>query len=281
MSDATTEEMPWKLPVAAAIVGALLTAVYVIFTIVNAPSGDRDGPPNDIAVESAGFPSGYVAVGGDVGMRANVLRWDASGTTVFVSSTVRGGVDPDEVAPVEVASWIVTSAGGEASMTRQSRSVATPGAVTVELTPVLEAASATLTATLPGLIEDVGEVLTLSTDLPATVSDYSIVVDDDIFIVDELVVDDGGGWIRWHLEGGVAANLEVVVSIDGLAFATSEDDARSLPVWGTRGVTRLVRAGGGPSRSGSPAEITVEMYVSVVTDPGESIEIPIGSVVGP
>jgi hypothetical protein len=135
--------------VSAAIVGALLTAIYVIFTIVNAPTEDPD---------AVLFPSGYVAVSSDVGVRGDVLRWDSRGTTVFISSVVRTGVDPDTVAPVEVASWKVTSAGGEAAMIRQSMSVATPGALTVELGPIPDADALTLTATLPGAQGDQIEV---------------------------------------------------------------------------------------------------------------------------
>jgi hypothetical protein len=149
MSETTAEEIPWKLPVSGAILGALLTAIYVIFTIVNAPTEDPD---------AIVFPSGYVAISSDVAMRGDVLRWDSRGTTVFVSSVVPIGVDPDTVAPVEVASWEMTSAGGEASMIRQSISVATPGSLTVELGPIPDADALTLTATLPGAQGDQIEI---------------------------------------------------------------------------------------------------------------------------
>ena len=155
MSDEITEEMPWKLPVSAAILGALLTAIYVIFTIVNAPTEDPDAPPTDIAITSSAFPSGYGAVGSDVAMRGDVLRWSSSGTTVFVSSVVRPGVDPATVAPVEIAAWTLTSAGGEVSMKHQSMAAATPGSLTVAFDPISGAESATLTATLTATGESV------------------------------------------------------------------------------------------------------------------------------
>ncbi len=148
MTAAPTEEMPWKLPVSAAVLGALLTAIYVIFTIVNAPTNDPDAPPTGIAVESSAFPSGYIAVGSNVAMRGDVLRWNSSGATVFLSSAVRSGVDPATVAPVEVAAWTLTSAGGDTSMKHQSIGVATPGSVTVDFGPISGVESATLTATL-------------------------------------------------------------------------------------------------------------------------------------
>jgi hypothetical protein len=140
--------MPWKIPVSAAVLGALVTAIYVIFTIVNAPTDDPDAPPAEIAVESSAFPSGYVAVGRDVAMRGDVLRWSSGGITVFVSSVARGGLDPESVAPVEVTAWTLTSVGGEASMKRQSTAVTTPGSLTVDFNPISGAESATLTATL-------------------------------------------------------------------------------------------------------------------------------------
>ena len=145
MSESTTEEVPWKLPVSAAIVGALLTAIWVIFTIVSAPTEDPD---------AIVFPSGYSAVSSDVGMRGDVVHWNSSGTTVFISSVVRIDMDPDTVAPVEVASWSVTFVGGEAAMIRQSISLSTPGAFTVELGPIPNADGLTLTAMLPGVQGD-------------------------------------------------------------------------------------------------------------------------------
>jgi hypothetical protein len=155
MSDETTEEMPWKLPVSAAILGAFLAAIYVIFTIVNAPAEDVDTLPAGIAVESSAFPSGYISVGSDVAMRGDVLWWSSRGITVFISSVVRGGLDPVGVAPVEVAVWTLTSAGGEALMKRQSTAVATPGSFTVDFGPIPGAESATLTATLTATGESV------------------------------------------------------------------------------------------------------------------------------
>jgi hypothetical protein len=280
MTDATTEEVPWKLPVAAAALGALLAAIYVIFTIVNAPT-EPEVPVDDTAAESTAFPTGYVAVSSDVGMRVDVLRLDGRGTTAFISSVVRGGEAPGAIQPIEVAAWTVTSGGTEYSMLRQSMSAATPGAVTVALGPIPDAASTTLlTATLPGTVEGSDDVMILPAELPATVSGHRIEVGDDAVIVADLVIDDDGGWVRWNLEGGVAAKVEVVVSLDGLAFAASGGRESSVPVWGTAGETQLVTVGAAQPESDDPAEITIELYVSVVTEPGHSIEIPIRSVVG-
>jgi hypothetical protein len=276
MSEPTTEEMPWKLPVSAAILGALVTAIYVIFTIVNAPTEDPD------ATADSSIPaSGYVAASSDVGMRIDVLRWDREGTTAFVSSVVSSGVDPGTTAPVKVASWELASAGGNASMIGQSVASATPGAVTVEFLPLPAGESYTLTATFPGLIEEVDDVLTISAGLPMAVVDHRIAVGDYFVVVDDLVVDEQGGWIRWHLESGLAARLDVVVSIDGSAFAVSGDGSDTERPWNQRRSTQLLRVGSAPSESDSPFNITVELYPSVVTAPGDSIEIPIGFVVGP
>jgi hypothetical protein len=276
MSGPTTEEMPWKLPVSAAILGALVTAVYVIFTIVNAPTEDPDA-----TADSSISPSGYVAASGEVGMRADVLRRDGQGTTVFVSSVVSSGVDPGTTAPVEVASWELSSAGDGASMIGQSVASATPGAVTVEFIPISDGKPHVLTATLPGPIEEVDDVVTMLAGLPAAITDHRIEVGDHVIVVDDLVIDQQGGWMRWHLESGVAARLDVVVSIDGLAFSVSGDGSDTEPPWNQRRSTQLLRVGSAPSESDSPFNIIVELYLSVVTAPGDSIEIPIGSVVGP
>lgn len=276
MNGPTTEEMPWKLPVSAAILGALVTAIYVIFTIVNAPTEDPD-----VAADSSTLPSGHTAVTSDVGMRADVLRWDGQGTTVFVSSVVSSDVDPGTTAPVEVASWELASAGGNTSMTGQSVASATPGAVTVEFIPIPGGEPPVLTATLPGRIEEADDVLTMSAGLPTVVANHRIAVGDHVVVVDDLIVDEHGGWLRWHLESGVAAKVDVAVSLDGLAFAVSRDGTAAEPPWNRRQVTQLVRVGSARSESDSPFDITVELYLSVVASSGDSIEIPIGSVVGP
>jgi hypothetical protein len=276
MSEPATEEMPWKLPVSAAVLGALVTAIYVIFTIVNAPTEDPDA-----AADARALPSGYIAASNDVGMRADVLRRDGQGTTVFVSSVVSGGVDPGTTAPVEVASWVLASAGDSASMIGQSVASATPGAVTVEFIPISDGELHVLTATLPGPIEEVDDVVTMLAALPVAITDHRIEVGDHVIVVDDLVIDEQGGWMRWHLESGVAAKLDVVVSIDGLAFAVSGGGSAAEPPWNQRRAMQLLRVGGAPSDSDSPCNITVELYSSVVTVPGDSIEIPIGSVVRP
>ncbi|MCL1601592.1 MAG: hypothetical protein M3112_08675 [Actinomycetia bacterium] len=276
MSEPTTEEVPWKIPVSAAILGALLTAIYVIFTIVNAPTEDPDA-----VAESGTLPSGHVAVMNNVGMRADVLRSSSEGTTVFVSSVVSGGTDPGTTSPVAVATWELASTGGNVSMIGQSLASATPAAVTIDFPPVQDGGSSTLTATLPGKIEEADDVLTISAGLPTAVVDHRITVGDHVVVVDELVIDEQGGWMQWHLESGVAAKLDVVVSIDGLAFAVSGDGSDAEPAWNQRRVMQLLRVGTAPPESDSPFNITVELYPAVVTAPGDSIEIPIGSVAGP
>jgi hypothetical protein len=131
------------------------------------------------------------------------------------------------------------------------------------------------------MIEEVDDLLTISAGLPTAVVDHRIAVGDHVVVVDDLVIDKQGGWIRWHSESGVAARLDVVVSIDGLAFAVSGDGSDAELPWNQRRAMQLLRVGRAPSESDSPFSITVEFHPSVVTAPGDSIEIPIGSVVGP
>ena len=112
-------------------------------------------------------------------------------------------------------------------------------------------------------------------------------------VVEELVIGDGWGSMRWRLEGAVAAKVDVVVNFDGLelpfSLSASYDTPPSVgavtpplpPLYGRAGETRLVGDGQPISAKNAPTGITVEFLVSVVTEAGESIEIPIGSVVGP
>jgi hypothetical protein len=50
------------------------------------------------------------------------------------------------------------------------------------------------------------------------------------------------------------------------------------PLWNYSGETRLLRDGEPLSGSNAPTGITVEFSVSVVSEAGEEIEIPIGTV---
>jgi hypothetical protein len=161
----------------------------------------------------------------------------------------------------------------------------------VELGTVFDPDIATVIATLPGTIEEAAYSVMLPPELPAVLRDYEIQLHDSVIVIDELVIENGWGSMRWHLDGGIAAKVDVVVAFDGARSPLSlvlpnaaPLSFRSVspplpPLWGRGGGTRLVRIGEILSDSNSPTGITVEFLVSIVTEAGESIEIPIGIVV--
>jgi hypothetical protein len=291
------DEVPWKLPVGAAIVGALIMATLVILSIVNAPtaeteSGAAAGAAADVeTVKAEGFPQGYEPATEDVAMRGNVMRTDSEGTTVFVSSVVTSGADADTVPAADVASWTVRTSGNESVMLYQSSTRLALGAVTVEFSPAAVSNDATLIATLPGTIVDTTDVLMLPPEVPITISDHRIEVSDGVVVViDEISIGNGYGAVQWHLEGGVGAKVDLSVTFDGVEFPLSLVTPHAAregllpgigvlpPLWNYSGETRLLRDGEPLSGSNAPTGITVEFSVSVVSEAGEEIEIPIGTV---
>ncbi len=291
-------EAPWKIPVAAAIVGALVTAIFIILSIVNAPEEDLAAahatlPANALPpVEATGFPAGYAAVSDDVAMRVDVMSTDQDSTTLFVSSTVVAGAEPESVGAVDVARWTVNSIGSEASMVYQHASRIALGAVTVGLSQVFDPQDAVVVATLAGAVVDATDVLTLSPDVPSVVTDHRIRINDStVLIVDELAIGNGYGSIQWHIEGGFGARVEVAVVFDGadfpLALYSPSNEALDFDTgeqhmaqpWNPVGETTLVRVGESLTTSSSPSGIAVTFHVSVVTEAGEDVVIPIGIIV--
>ncbi len=288
------EETPWKLPVAAAIVGALLTATFIVYSIATAPDDLLESTSSTVValegtpIEATGFPPGYVEVASGVAMRAEVMRTDSLSTTVYVSSVVESGTEAASVSPVDVASWSVTSTSAETAIEYQHSSRTALGGTTIELSPTLDLEHAVVVATLPGTIEDVDDVLTMSPDVPALATNHRIEIGDAAVVIDELSIGNGYGSILWHLEGGLAAKVDVVVTFDGVEFPlalvmpyndTAEfarGDRHLAPPWNSVGGTTLVRVGEPLSGANSATGITVSFHVSVVADGGESIEIPIG-----
>jgi hypothetical protein len=164
------------------------------------------------------------------------------------------------------------------------------GRVTVELSPVFDPQNAVVVATLPGTVDHSEDVLVLPPEVPTVVTDHRISVGDAAVIIEELEIANGYGSIRWHVQGGLAARLDVVVTFDGVEFPldlvtpyhSSESDfgvGHLPPPWNPVGATTLLPDGEPLSGANVPTGITVTFNVSVVTEAGEDIEIPIGSFV--
>lgn len=293
----SSDEIQWKLPVGASIVGALAMALFVVVSLATAPDVDPETTATTAQggsaepIEATDFPEGYASVSDGVAMRVDLMRTDGETTTLFVSSVVKGDTDAESVTAVDIMAWTVRSGGSEPSMHHQHTSRTALGGITVELSPVFDPQNAVAVATLPGVSESVTDVLSLPPEVPTVVRDHRIAVGNAVVVIDELAVGNGYGSIQWHLQGGLAARVDVVVTFDGvelpLVLVTTprynpETGNRGyhLPaLWNPAGTVTLVRDGEPLSGSNVPTGITVTFDVSVVTEAGEDIEIPIGGIV--
>ncbi|GMQ94123.1 MAG: hypothetical protein BMS9Abin12_1607 [Acidimicrobiia bacterium] len=288
--------IPWKLPVGAAILGALLMAAYVIAAVVTGPTEEAEPGTTDAVGQiapdvSTDFPPGFAAVSPDVAFSADFMIADKGATTLLVSSVSRVGSDPRSLAPVDVATWTLLSPSGEESMVAQYSSREAPGGFTVQFGPVSAPDGAVAVAALPGAVAELET--TVDTALPTRLVDYELAGDGFVVVIDELEIGINGGSFRWHLEGGVAAKVDIVITLAGAGLvpqfvtpynAENEQGVTVAPepLWAPVGRSQLIGDFDPHSEGGSvPTSATIEFFVLVVTEIGESFEIPIGTVVGP
>jgi hypothetical protein len=295
-------EIPWKPPVIAAILGALTVGVYVIFAIVTGPSveSDESVPATTIAapLPSDALPSGYVQITDDVGAKVESISPTPTATVVAVTTAVAGSVDPQDVRPLEVAYWELTTPSGVFEMQGQYR---WPGLVgndggyiTVQFAPDLETTGAELVAYTVETTIGETQTLELAPDLPTEVSGYRIDIGDGVVIViDSLTIDDEGGYVEWRVEGGVTARLDVAVRFVGTSESGINDTvlipdhagplfldpayAEASPVpYAFGSQYRLVRSGAPLDTAPPPTAISVEFRVSAVTEIAGPVALPTG-----
>ena len=287
-------EIPWKPPVVAAMLGALLMAIYVIFAVVTGPSEEPevvvttpDGESIDIVQDE--FPVGYAAVSPDVALRADVVSVENDGTTVYVSSVVRAGAG--HVEPVEVATWSLLAPEGAQIVGIATESVLSPGGTTIQFDSTADMGTLVMLASLPG------EVASSSTSIdvdsaPVQLVDYEILGDGFKVVIDELQAGESGGTLQWHLVAGIAARVDVVVTINlrgsSVEFMTPYNPLNEqvatvaqTPTWALAGRSQLIGDFDASDEEGHEAAVsaTIEFTVSVVTELGDTFEIPVSVVV--
>ena len=288
--DEGESEIPWKPPVIAAILGALVVGVYVIYAIVTGPSVESDESPPVTTVAapqpSDAFPPGYVQITDEVGARVESVTSTPAATVVAVTTAVPGSIDPKKVRLLEVAYWELTTPSESLEMQGQYRwpgLVGNDGGyVTVQFAPGAATVGGELVAYAVESVVDESQTLDLAADLPARVTDYRIDVGDGpVIVVDSLTIDEDGGYVQWRVEGGLTARLDVVVRFLGTS-ASGIDDTLLIPeyadpfsldpeltevsplpyAFGSQ--YRLVRSGV-PIDGTAPMGIVVEFRASAVT----------------
>ncbi len=288
-------DIPWKPPVIAAILGALVVGIYVIYAIVTGPSVESEAA-NDLASATAA-DLGYVAVTNDIGARAESVMVTPTVTIVAVSTAVRGGVDPSDIDPLDVAYWELATPSGTIPMQDQYRLVDPKGigtgAISVTFPPNSATAGGELVAFDTAAFVTAERVLELSPDLPQTVEDVRLDIGDGVVVVVESITfDEDGGYVEWTVAEGLTARVDVVVRFVGTGESGAGDtllvpaysapsllypDRTGVPStpFGFRSQYRLGRTSAQPDAARSPTAIIIEFTVEAVTAVADPVAFPL------
>ncbi len=231
-------EIPWKPPVIAAVVGAVLVAAFVIYAVVSGPAED---PEADAArpVPSQDLPPGYQPMhdgssrSDDVGLKMESVERSGGSTTVVVSAAVSGMADPAQLAPPDVAYWEIGPEGDRTTMDHQIASPDAPGTTTIVFPrevvpseavvvahPVLETASARMEIAI--------EPEKIAQDIP-----FSLEVGSDRALSGRIRIGDGWGAVEWGAPNGSVGRLDVAVTFEGTENPAADmmDPIRLVPAF--------------------------------------------------
>lgn len=311
------EAIPWIPPVIGAVVGALFMAGYVFFAIETGPTEttvDHSSAATTVAQSATGLPGsgggssdfvqGYSPVSADVAFAADGLVPDSEGVTLFVSSVARSGADPLAILPVDIALWKLSTPAGEEPMVSQSGHSQSPGSATVRFGSLVSLENVVVLASLPGAVEETVETVALEASdvFHWTLRNYLIEGPGFAVVIEDFSADFNGGQVVWRLERGLSAKVDTVVSIGvgedlyqfvapHAATPSRRGSVLPAPLWSTSGSSQLVLTGStfgisAPGESieghgGVPSKIHVEFWISVVTEAGETFEIPLSGVIQP
>ncbi len=229
-------EIPWKIPVAAAIAGALAVAIFVIYAIVVGPTAEDvlDADPGSSAVvtpePSNSLPDGYIRVTDQIGARVESVEVSSPGPVVAVSTAVPGSIDSAGIPPLDVAYWEIVTSEGSTQMHKQYRwpglSGTDGGYVSVAFPQGVTLSGGDLNVYL---VESV-ETQTASVEVPrGSLTDLSIDLGDGrSVVVDSMVVAPDGGSVAWRTEGGMTARVDAIVTLittDGAAVTLTPEYA--------------------------------------------------------
>ena len=296
------EPIPWVAPVVAAVLGALLVGIYVIYAIVQGP-GPEETPVASTTVavapetaESDSVPDGFTPVTEAVGASVEAFDVSSRGTITAIATAVAGGEDPGDVAPLDPAYWVLRTGGAETPMRSQYEQSGALGNITVEFQPFAELRDA---AVIPYLAEDVvTEVITVDLDatVPQVFSGVTFELEAGASVtIDELTIGDGWGWLSWSMAGGDVAKVDAIVTFVGTDDPSTPDDIDPTrltpahlqpltqgsgsiplpPMFGFDGSAQLVRSGEPLTAANQPTAILVEFTVTtpVSVSRGPAIEL--------
>ena len=281
-------EIPWKPPVIAAILGALVVGVYVIYAIVAGPGVEDDVVPDP--------PSGYTELTDAVGARVEQVTSTPTLTHIAVSTATNRTSNPSDTSPLDVAYWELKTPSGSVAMQGQYRWPALVGTGTellsVTFPPDTPTAGGELVAYAARSIVGAVRELELPSDLPQSVNDVRIDLGEGVIVVIEsLTIGENGGYVEWTVTEGTSARVDVIVRFVGTGGSPIDDTIAvpdyagpyltDLEVGGVSGLPysfgsqyRLVRSR--DSFDGEPSTVTmVEIRVEAVTAVADPVALPL------
>ncbi|NHZ70375.1 MAG: hypothetical protein GWP18_01905 [Proteobacteria bacterium] len=214
-------EIPWKIPVASAIVGALAVAIFVIYAIVVGPTAE-DGldaeseTPAVVTPEpSDSLPGGYIRVTDQIGARVESIEVSSPGSIVAVSTAVPGSIDAVETPPLDVAYWEIVTPEGSTPMHEQYRwpGLAGPdgGYISVAFPQGVTPSGDDLIVYVVKSVETHTAIVEVPRGSPTNLSiDLG---DGRSVVVDSMVITPHGGSVAWRTEGGMTARVDAIVTL--------------------------------------------------------------------
>lgn len=298
-------DVPWKPAVIATVLGALVASAFVVYAVATGPTESEEAivdiptsttEPTVEFVQASGLPESFVEVSPLVGMRGEWYGSTATGTRVGVTTIIAGGEDPDLVESPSIAYWQLEATGSTHTMVTQTRETGAFGNLTLEFPPLAAVRDPSLLAYVVDATR--GRVETLDFGPETTqIGPIEFNVDGTTVIIDQLTIGDVYAHIAWHVaDGGLPVTIDTVVTFVGTDDpSTDEVDETRLasphlrgllqgfgipplpPLFGFSRSEQLVRLGE-PVGAGNEAEsIIVEFTITVPSDLGDPIRIPIGT----
>ena len=296
-------DIDWRAPVAAAIAGALVVGLFVIYAIVAGADADGEAavevttttaPPPE-PVPSTELPAGFVAANGDVGFRIeNVAR--TPNLQFGIASAAVGGIDSALVAPVDIAYWVIAHDDREIPMDSQRGGTGALGNHTVTFGfPDLPPSPSVLGFPAVGSFSVEETIVLEMGPLPIEIEGYTIDLGADrVVTIDRLVIGDGWGHVEWSTNG-TPAKVDVIVTFTGTDDPTTEDvvDETSLtpphlrpltftsgprsipPFYNFEYADQLTRSGQPLSADNDPSSIDVSIVATVPGSIGDPIRLPL------
>lgn len=291
--DSIGGEIPWKPPVIAAIVGALLVAMFVIYAVVNGPSEPSESDVLDAQpVPSNDLPAGYTPISDDtsVGIKVESVTTGGESKSVVVSSAVVGTTDPADSSIPDIAYWEIGSSAARTEMDAQYATIGAIGTTTI-MFPGAANESDTFVVAYPTLgWKSVGTQMEVPPEMVGESFAFGLEVEPGSEISGLVTIGDGWGTVEWNAPSGMVATLDVNVTFVGtespaadvlelMRFSPAYEHELSRPgtvitprpLWGFRGTYTLKGDGRSLTDGGELTTILIGLVGTVVTETAEPV----------